>query len=111
MRPCPKVDATLWRRRHLILFPWPTEPVELLAGCPQLPAPTYDLEALREDLVRRPAIPAEATSGPPTPEKRPHVQLEDGKLAHLALLGGLGLALALIILVLVRAVRRGPREE
>lgn len=55
--PLAAVDLELWRRRDVLLFPWPAEgttPV-LAAGAAELEAPELDLAARVEELVARPS--------------------------------------------------------
>jgi hypothetical protein len=63
--PLPEVDATVWRRRDLLLFLWPAgeAPLRLRAGADGLAAPDYDLEALAGPLLARPWAPAELDLG------------------------------------------------
>ena len=61
--PLPAVDATVWRRRDVLLFVWPESedelPVRLLAGSRELEAPSYDFASLGEVLLGYPWRPAE----------------------------------------------------
>lgn len=54
--PLPAVDLELWRRRDVLLFPWPAERTTpgLAAGAAALEAPEYDLSQRAEELVARP---------------------------------------------------------
>lgn len=54
--PLSAVDLELWRRRDVLLFPWPAEgatPV-LAAGAEGLEAPEFELSRRRDELVARP---------------------------------------------------------
>jgi uncharacterized protein DUF3999 len=59
--PLADLEATVWRRRDVLLFVWPAgeEPVRLLAGPETLRTPSYDLAALGETLLSHPWQPAE----------------------------------------------------
>ncbi len=56
--PLPSVDVVLWRRRHVLFFPWTGAGVQLCAGAKDLSPPSYDLAALKEDIIHRPALAA-----------------------------------------------------
>jgi hypothetical protein len=59
--PLTGLEATVWRRRDVLLFVWPQteEPVRLLAGRETLQRPSYDLAALGGTLLSHPWQPAE----------------------------------------------------
>ncbi len=59
--PLPAVEATVWRRRDVLLFVWPEigddddgPPVRLLAGNRSLEAPSYDFASMGEVLLGYP---------------------------------------------------------
>jgi hypothetical protein len=54
--PLPAVDLELWRRRDVLLFPWPSgeRALALGAGAPELEAPGYDLAGRLDELLARP---------------------------------------------------------
>jgi hypothetical protein len=50
-----RFDVSLWRRRDVLVFVWPTAAeVRLLAGKQDLGAPSYDLQAIAPELGARP---------------------------------------------------------
>jgi hypothetical protein len=55
-----RFDVSLWRRRDVLVFVWPTAAeVRLLAGKQDLGAPSYDLQAIAPELgARAPRWPA-----------------------------------------------------
>jgi hypothetical protein len=105
--PLPSVDAVLWRQGHALVFPWPEEtPVELLAGAQGLGPPRYDLMALAEDIIHRPAAIAS------TQEPAARTAMGEGSPAwRWALLAGLLVAAGILILVLSRSLKHAPERE
>lgn len=104
--PLPSVDAVLWRRRHVLIFPWPADgQVELCAGAKELCAPSYDLASLKEDIIRRPAQPA--GTGAPLLKKQVTgpVSWKESGAARWALLIGLIAAGGLLVYILARSIR------
>jgi hypothetical protein len=104
--PLPFVDAVLWRRGHVLVFPWPDEGgVELLAGATNVYAPRYDLAALSEDIIQRPAISADVSSpaGPAAAgAANPNMKW--------ILLVGLILAGVVLIAILARSIKPGESQ-
>lgn len=105
--PLPSVDAALWRQGHVLIFPWPEKgPVELLAGAKGIRAPQYDLAALSEDIIHRPAAEARVQEQPV------HAAVGEASPAwRWALLLGLLVAAGILILVLSRSLKRAPGGE
>ncbi|HET9768793.1 MAG TPA: hypothetical protein VFS60_18245, partial [Thermoanaerobaculia bacterium] len=103
--PLAEIAAELWRPRRALLFPWPGEPVALLAGSPRIGAPVYDLAAVADELRARPAHVArlgpamEGSQGAPAGWPRWTV------------LGSLALAAVVLLLLLARALPRMPQSE
>jgi hypothetical protein len=95
--PLSRLAVELWRPRREVRFRWPGGEVELLAGA-DVPPPSYDLAAEAAMLLAQPA--AEATLGPQRPDR------SSPRLLRWALLGSLGLAALLLLLVLARALRQ-----
>lgn len=64
--PLPRVDARVWRRQDALAFAWPAGngDVRLVAGAPGLAAPTYDIEAIRADVIARVTRDVQATPSP-----------------------------------------------
>ena len=102
--PLPSVDVVVWRRRHILLFPWAGAGVQLCAGARNLGAPTYDLAELREEIIRRPTRPATAGGliGKATPS---HTRGDSafGRGALLAALLGVGV---LLVVILARSLKK-----
>ncbi|HSN85337.1 MAG TPA: hypothetical protein VL025_01205, partial [Thermoanaerobaculia bacterium] len=94
------IDVTLWRQRQELVFVWPREgAVRLLAGVEGTAAPTYDLQAVGDQLLARSWRPAVLGPGVEHPAPgRP-------RQTHKALLG----AAALVLLAAVhRLMPRSP---
>ncbi len=101
--PLPRLRADLWRRQDELLFVWPQQGgVRLLAGNPDLPPARYDLELLRPELERRPAV--EAVLGLAAAADAAGAR---DRLGRLLLFAALGLA-ALFLLVLLYRTLRAP---
>ena len=104
--PLPFVDAVLWRRGHALVFPWPDGGgVELLAGAADITAPRYDLAALSEDIIQRPAVPADVSS--------PDVHAAGGATnpnMKWILLVGLILAGIVLVAILARSIKPGEGQ-
>jgi hypothetical protein len=102
--PLPSVDVVVWRRRHVLLFPWAGEGVQLCAGARNLGAPTYDLAELRDEIIRRPTRPAAAGSavGEAAPS-HPRGDSMFGRGTLLAVLLGVGV---LLVVILARSLRK-----
>jgi len=102
--PLAELSAELWRPRRELLFPWPGEPVALLAGSPRLPSPQYDLRAVAGELrARAPHVArlGRAVEGSAeTPARWP----------RWAVLASLGLAAGVLLLLLARALPRMPES-
>jgi len=107
--PLPAVDVTLWRRRHVLIFPWPQGEITLCAGARGLQAPSYDLEALREDIIARPA--AEASAAPVEATKAGAGSWQQRPAARWVFLGALLAAAVVLLLILSRAMRQAPTEK
>jgi hypothetical protein len=102
--PLGQLAAELWRSRRQLLFPWPGEPPALLAGAPGLAPPDYDLAAVASELRARPATSARLGA---------EMQAWDGAPARWprwAVLGSLGLAALVLLLLLARALPRMPQS-
>jgi len=105
--PLPFVDAVLWRRGHALVFPWPESgEVELMAGAQGVYAPRYDLAALSEDIIQRPAALADAGR----PAIPPQGALASPNMKWI-LLVGLILAGIVLIAILARSIRTGEGQE
>jgi len=100
--PLAAISAELWQPRRALLFPWPGDPVALLAGSSKVGAPSYELAAATSDLRARPAKAAqlgtalEGWEGAPT------------RWPRWVVLASLGLAAAVLLLLLARALPRMP---
>jgi hypothetical protein len=100
--PLPSVDVVVWRRRHVLLFPWAGEGVQLCAGAKNLGAPTYDLAELRNEIIRRPTRQASAGGAlGETPPSLPRRESVFGRGTLLAVLLGVGV---LLVVILARAL-------
>jgi hypothetical protein len=96
--PLPSVDIVAWRRRHVLLFPWAGEGIQLCAGAKNLGSPTYDLAALKDEIIRRPTRPA--TAGGALGETNPSLPRREsvfGRGTLLAVLLGVGVLLVVIL--------------
>ncbi len=103
--PLAEIAAELWRPRRALLFPWPGEPVALVAGSPRIGAPAYDLAAVAEELRARPAHVARLG---------PAMEGSEGAPAgwpRWSVLGSLALAAVVLLLLLARALPRMPQSE
>jgi hypothetical protein len=103
--PLAEIAAELWRPRRALLFPWPGEPVALLAGSPRIGAPVYDLAAVAGELRARPALVARLG---------PAMEGSEGAPAgwpRWSVLGSLALAAVVLLLLLARALPRMPESE
>jgi hypothetical protein len=103
--PLAELSAELWRPRRELVFPWPGGAVVLLAGSPRLQAPAYDLAAIAENLRSRPARVARLGPALEGWEGAP------ARWPRWAVLASLGLAAAVLLLLLVRALPRMPQSR
>lgn len=101
--PLPPVTASLWRRRHQLLYLQPESPVRLVAGSPSLTAPSYDIAALGEQLLATSFT--EATTAAVTPESASSALRTKGLL-----LGALALCGGVLLWVLAKALRGAKTE-
>jgi len=102
--PLPSVDVVLWRRRHVLLFPWTGPGVELCVGAKSLGPPSYDLAALKDDIIHRPTRPAAVASTPGgVTDQPPRREFVFGRWG---LLAALMIAAVLLVAILARSVGR-----
>ena len=102
--PLAEISAELWQPRRALVFPWPGEPVALLTGSPRVGVPSYELAAVADDLRARPARAARLG---------PALEGWDGAPARWprwVVLASLGLAAAVLLLLLARALPRMPES-
>ncbi len=102
--PLPSVDVALWRRRHVLLFFLPEGEVRLLAGSLSLGQPSYDLAALKEQLLNLPA--AKVTLGR-SPETEGAAESRTAKWMLAAILVMAGLALSALLAKVIRGAQHG----
>ncbi|MGA9751501.1 MAG: DUF3999 family protein [Acidobacteriota bacterium] len=102
--PLQAVDVVLYARSDVLIFPWPgVGSVSLMAGCPRLGPPVYDLAAFRESMPRRPfaaARVAEAASPVSGGQTRAD------SFWRWSLLAALGLSVLVLLVVLSRSLGR-----
>ena len=103
--PLGQLSAELWRSRRELLFPWPGEPPALLAGAPDLAPPRYDLAAVASELRARPAVRASLGEAMEAWDTKP------ARWPRWAVLGSLGLAAVVLLLLLARALPRMPQSD
>ncbi|HEV8238510.1 MAG TPA: DUF3999 family protein [Thermoanaerobaculia bacterium] len=103
--PLAEIAAELWQPRRALLFPWPGGPVALLAGSPRVGAPSYELAAVAAELRARPARSARLGPAAEGWEGAP------ARWPRWAVLASLGLAAAVLLLLLARALPRMPESQ
>lgn len=102
--PLASVDMVLWRRRHVLVFGWPGDgALTLRAGSADLSGPRYDLADLRDQLLARPS---RAAALQPLDEALPPGRQ---RWVRWGLIGALAAAALLLLALLARALRPGPR--
>jgi hypothetical protein len=97
--------VAVWRRGHELRFPWPGDPVRLLAGNPTLGAPRYDLASLADELALYPARAARLVEPTAAPDSGAGVLDLDDQTARLILVLAIALAGVVLLAVLARVLR------
>jgi hypothetical protein len=103
--PLAELQIDLWRSAPELAFVWPERgPVHLLAGSPELPSPSYDLDLMREQMLRRSWVEAHLDL-----EAAAERQAVTDRRGQLLLMAVLAVAALFLIFLLARVLRSSGR--